>query len=591
MGIPTFFRSILSGNKKVIQGAQAGVLDVDYFFMDFNSLVYNEWASIPKELRVGSVESVEKTLIQNVVKKTIHIVNSIVRPSGYTYIAFDGPAPKAKMVQQRSRRFKSVQSMRLLSAYKKNTIQNTWDPSCHICPGTSFMEKLSHSLQKAMANKQFHSSVILSDSNTPGEGEHKILPRIRNLQKSEQEKEKTVVIFSPDGDMISLILMTQKKNCFLLRYIDADSEHENHLLDKGFIFLYCHLNMVKQDFHLQMTKTYTEVDDTRILLDYNFLLAMVGNDFVPSLPFLKIRSGGLDMLITIYNRLRPLYGNDYLISIPASINMAFLRDIFLELSKMENAEMRKEYALLAGEYMGKQNYRRSSRESTMSDYEIIESRFYHMSLFHPDHPLGKTYRQLWGAIDFQKEKHEWKAQYYRFFCGFNPSDYSAYNDGRTQMVKNYLESLLFTLYYYTDTCPSWSWYYQYRVAPIPSDVYSVLSKNKIDINRLYFEKSQPYTPFQQLMTILPPQNLHILPLPLKNMALSEKWKYLYPTEFQVDALAGFKYIYSEAILPENDNEKEFLGQIREIEQNSLTEGEKHRNRINSTVKKIILKNN
>jgi hypothetical protein len=43
MGIPTFFRSILKGNRRVIQGAKEGVLSVDYFFMDFNSIIYKEW--------------------------------------------------------------------------------------------------------------------------------------------------------------------------------------------------------------------------------------------------------------------------------------------------------------------------------------------------------------------------------------------------------------------------------------------------------------------------------------------------------------------------------------------------------------------
>lgn len=63
-----------------------------------------------------------------------------------------------------------------------------------------------------------------------------------------------------------------------------------------------------------MTETYQtdKIDDLRILNDYNFLLFMVGNDFVPSLPFLKIRSGGLDLLIKIYNQVRPQI-QDYLI--------------------------------------------------------------------------------------------------------------------------------------------------------------------------------------------------------------------------------------------------------------------------------------
>lgn len=593
MGIPTFFRSIISNQRDVIQGTCAGTegsLSVDYFFMDFNSIIYKVWYDMKRDLPNGSLE---KNLIERVVDTTKHLVNNVVKPLGFAYISMDGPAPRAKMVQQRSRRYKSVQSTAFLSVARKKfgeEEKTDWDPSSHICPGTVFMDRLSKKLQKSMARGEFLSSVFLSDSNTAGEGEHKILPRVRGMVPNPVEREKTVVIYSPDGDMISLSLLTQKSNMYILRYIDPDSEHERPLLEKGHTMLYLSIDKVRQGFASEIVSAYSKsLDETSLLLDYNFLLAMVGNDFVPSLPFLKIRSGGLDLLIDIYKKLRPQFQSPLVSLSPLRINMEFFKALIVELAKRENTEMRKEHALVVKEYMGKENRHVRAREELLSPYKIVESRYYHMCLFHPDHPLAHIYRPLYNVIDYTQDKHVWKGQYYKYFCGWDPTDFALYNSGRTSMVKNYLESLMFTMMYYTSGCPSWSWSYQYRVAPLPSDVFTVLDKQKYDMNSIRFDQGSPCTPFQQLAYILPPKSCgQLLPVTMTSMVRSEKWRHLYPDDFMVDALAGIKYIYSEAILPEMHNCDEFFNDIRVLE-DELTEKEKQRNRISRTIKKYIVK--
>jgi 5'-3' exonuclease len=590
MGIPTFFRTILKNNRRVITPASAKSLEVDYFFMDFNSIVYKEWSTLSDDLKTTlSEDRLQQVLIQRVVERTLYLVNTIVQPKEYAYISMDGSAPKAKIVQQRSRRYKAVQSEHFLENKKRQynkESSSAFNPSCHICPGTMFMTNLSHALQKTMAKKQFCCSVLLSDSSNPGEGEHKILPKIRSLMS---EQEKCVVIYSPDGDMISLGLMTHKKNIYILRYIDPQSEHEVIWKEKGYELLYCSLETVRHDFRKELTKTFSDgIDENRILIDYNFLLAMVGNDFVPSMPFLKIRSGGLTMLIDIYNRLRPRY-SDYLISETYGLHVPFFTEIFLELSKLETREMRKEFALIEKEYEGYATQRREMKEADLSEYDVLESRYYHLSFFHPDHPLASQYRRLWNTIDYRQEKHVWKSQYYHYFCGFDSSNHTSYNTLRTEMVKNYMESLMFTLRYYTTGVPSWKWSYRYRVAPIPSDVWTILSKHSFNPNSIVFTKGTPYTPFQQLMLILPQQIMTtILPEPFHHIPHLEKWKYFFPLEFEVDALAGIKYIYSEAILPELKEENEFLHMVQEIEEKSLSLFEQRRNHVSTRIKKYVV---
>ena len=107
--------------------------------------------------------------------------------------------------------------------------------------------------------------------------------------------------------------------------------------------------------------------------------------------------------------------------------------------------------------------------------------------------------------------------------------------------------------------PIVTWRNKFRTTPFPSDLYRLLDENIIDINEISFEKGKPYTPFQQLMLILPPQLINIVPKEFEK--ITSEFEEYYPSDFKVDATVGKKYMYSEAILPEIDDDK--LERIRE----------------------------
>lgn len=583
MGIPTFFRTILQNNKNIIFGA-SNEYKIDYLFIDFNSLIYNTWATINKTLDKSDENYIHSKLIEKVIEKTIHMVNDIVNPAKYVYISMDGVAPRAKMIQQRSRRYKSVQLKNMLQKKMQElNIEKTieWDPSPNICPGTIFMQKLGQEFRNAMKNNSFHCQVFLSDSNVPGEGEHKFLKKIRKLNLNDSTKNDKIVVYSPDGDMISLSLLTHKNNIFIMRIPDKSSPLESRFCN-DFEYIYCDLNLLRNDFFNQLTTTFKndEINDLKVLTDYNFLLFMNGNDFVPSVPFLKIRSGGLNTMIKIYNSIRPNM-NDYLINYdPKSqknpiINMEFFSNIILELAKIENNEMNKEYHQYKKELTGYPNHRRSFNEKDMTEYELFESRVQHLCFFNPDHPFYNKYYQLVNKINYSLPKHEWKYQYYNYFCDLQNNDSDNYNNERTKIVINYFESLIFTLRYYLIGCPCFNWHYKYRVSPLPSDMITVINKFNFNLNDITFENSKPYTPFEQLMFILPPQMNFLLPKSLRNLMIEGETKQYYPKEFEIDALAGIKYIYSEAILPEIDTE--ILRKATQNCFNQLSDDEKKRN--------------
>ena len=121
----------------------------------------------------------------------------IVRPKKILYIAIDGVAPRAKMNQQRSRRFRAAYEAQTLKQKEKQLIEE-WTrkglvvpklkeafDSNIITPGTDFMAILSKCLQEYVISKlkidaQWkHLTVIYNDANVSGEGEHKILEFIK----------------------------------------------------------------------------------------------------------------------------------------------------------------------------------------------------------------------------------------------------------------------------------------------------------------------------------------------------------------------------------------------------------------------------
>lgn len=80
----------------------------------------------------------------------------------------------------------------------------------------------------------------------------------------------------------------------------------------------------------------------------------------------------------------------------------------------------------------------------------------------------------------------------------------------------YLEGLQWVLLYYYKGAQHWRWFYPYHYAPMISDLgadivnnylggQNVISEFKIDTHCT--ENTKPYTPFQQLLTILPIKSL------------------------------------------------------------------------------------
>lgn len=589
MGIAGYFRSIIKKFSDTLVPVVPNEIQIHYLFMDFNSIVYNIVPTVLKKYEDKKLTNItlEKKIIDEVVKYTKHLVSDIVRPSKMLYIAFDGVAPRAKMVQQRSRRYKAIQieefQTKLRTELGMEDKLNHFETSIHMTPGSQFMTKLSKKFLEIIKEKGFTTysndiKVIFSDSSIPQEAEHKYLHIIKELRDNKNTENDNVVILSPDADTIVLSISTHKNNIYIIK--QPDLSDKNQLKFENFEFIYLSIDKCKEHFYNEIKGEYNKnIDYSKILIDYLFCTMITGDDFVVSLPILKIAKEGLTRILGYYKKIRKEL-DEYLIEYEEEpiINMKFLIKLFEYLASDEDKLLKIHQKNINRIMNGQLSNRTITSEEKMSPYEVITSRRDHLELCSPFNPLYEEYIKDFKKINYLQEHDVWKTQYYKYFLGNNNVH------DITNLVSNYLESLIFNLKYYLIGCPSWYWYYKYRIAPLPSDVVSIL-KLGFNVNNIIFNKSTPYTPFQQLSLILPPSKFNVLPKSFIKILDDEELKKFYPNEFRIDAVQGIKYIYSEAILPEIETDL-LLNKIVELEKN-LTPTEKKRNMIINKPYEII----
>ena len=103
-----------------------------------------------KEKILNMIKKNLKNLYLMIIEYTRILICDTIKPTEQVYIAVDGPAPRAKVVQQRSRRFKGIQEKKIMDKLKKYNIDNNekWNASANMSPGTAFMFKLTKRLSK-----------------------------------------------------------------------------------------------------------------------------------------------------------------------------------------------------------------------------------------------------------------------------------------------------------------------------------------------------------------------------------------------------------------------------------------------------------
>ena len=162
----------------------------------------------------------------------------------------------------------------------------------------------------------------------------------------------------------------------------------------------------------------------------------------------------------------------------------------------------------------------------------------------------------------------WEERYYKEI--FNIEN----KENIKEICVNYFEGLYWNMKYYFETCESWSWFYKYSNSPTMNDLSKYLD---FDLNKILKYDNEMYTPFEQLMIVLPPQSSDILPDKIKTFMTSFDSPIIeyYPLDYKLETLNKIFYWQCHPILPIINDKK-----IKDIVKNiNFTEKEKKRNEI------------
>jgi 5'-3' exonuclease len=508
MGIPHYYKHIITSYKFIIKDK---IPTCDRLYIDFNSVIHQCAAAVVNE----TPNYTHQSIIDHIIKETDIIIKKM-NPTQLVFIGIDGVAPRAKMVQQRKRRYLTAYKNEVIrEVYQRNMLPPPpdWDSNI-ITPGTSFMKELDIQLKAHYANQATPYRVIISGSDEKGEGEQKLFDHMR------QQTPAVNVINGLDADLIMLSLLSSDDI-----YLQRDAETFVDIAE----FRRCISHHVNP-----------ENPSPSLMFDYVFLCFLLGNDFVPNVPFLKIRDGAVDILLEIYKKVNPDFSDRlvYGTSHGYAPNIDMLKEIVHHLANMEAENM--EYAMRQyNDTTTVRNVVPNVPENCPGRVKKFLTELEQYPLIHR-HPLSDSRGTL-----------SWNTHYYQEFFGSH--DIKKYS---TQ----YVDGLMWVLNYYFNRKFDSYWYYKYPVAPLCTDLYKslmVMDEPMIKERLNALQKNSytiPITPELQLLCVIPVSSAKILPSKLASIMQDPKYACLhfYPKEYKLCTFMKRFLWECTPILPEID---------------------------------------
>ncbi|KAH6577201.1 hypothetical protein BASA60_004136 [Batrachochytrium salamandrivorans] len=365
MGIPKFFRWIseryplcseIIQERRIPEFATHSNCDIlDNLYLDMNGIIHN--CSHPND-EDASFRITETQIFISIFSYIDHIFATI-RPQKLFFLAVDGVAPRAKMNQQRARRFRSAFDAKVKKdiAIRKGEELPTeppFDSNC-ITPGTPFMARLQEQLKYFLSKKVSEDAawrnvqVVLSGHDVPGEGEHKIMEYIR-LAKSRPSYPANLrhCLYGLDADLMMLGLLSHEPHFSLLReeVTFGRKKHSSSGLSNNpaeIKFFLLHLSLFREYLDLEFNSLKETLsfkyDLERIIDDFILLSFFIGNDFLPSLPDMHVNDGALPQIFEIYKTVLSKssgYINNY-----GALDIDRCKALFTELGKLEFGKFKK----------------------------------------------------------------------------------------------------------------------------------------------------------------------------------------------------------------------------------------------------------
>ena len=504
MGVPSLYKWLTMRYPEIklsLDNKEEHLTDILY--LDFNAIIH---PCCNKSLE--NMQDTDSELYKNL-EAFLEDVLEKVRPRSLLYISIDGVAPRAKLNQQRARRFThakevidggkkyfkddcgSTPSHLGLSKEQIECELDEFPSSSGICdnsifdtnaitPGTEFMQRLDCFMQELINFKISTSerwrnlNVIFSGFRVPGEGEQKIMEYIRK----HQNKKQSAIIFSPDADLIFLGLTLYDYDVKILREEAKQSGSDDTRKIWSLVDIPRLRNLLIKQFKAFIKMAF---DHKRFLEDWVFLCFTLGNDFLPCTPCFEIRANAVDKITQI---LQAVYlTTRSFITQNGKINFPILREFFIECARREN------------------DYIVEKRNNLIQTRARMNIPLNSSEEFYLDNERGK--------IRFYVEKMNIKSE-----------------AELLEACKEYIKGLEWVYSYYFYDIQSWEWFYPYHFAPFMADLAAVKEYSGS------FNIGRPLKPLEQLLTVLPPLSKDLLPVCLA--PIFDQYRHYYPSDFKLD---------------------------------------------------------
>lgn len=425
---------------------------VEVLYIDANSLCYDAleviYAKGPYEkLNADDVRIQNFSTLHRKCYKLIYILIceliTTVSPFDLVVVCFDGPVPVAKMWQQKQRRYESALNLDAFSTFDTNALT----------PGSTWMKGLMEFLEDSFERLTLHPSqyhvpqkIVLSSDLVSGEGEHKIVKKIR-----ESKTNPKTVFYGMDSDIVLLCLtLVSERNIEL--YIcnefsstqlkEYQEESKVEYLERkqrreSFISVNKLNDTIKKELH----------NRENCIKDFVFCCTLIGNDFLPR-PFAmtNLEEGLKRIMLALDYHRTPIVTEDHISWV------AFLKIIQYIVSDIGFEEG----VMCGGSKYGLGN---RSMENTGN-----------WNLDQLDTKAGQTtfYRE------YTKFRSSWYTNALSPYLEVKHLNFSS--DDIAEMCIYFLQGVSWTYQYYflgMDSAP-WDWVYPYSYSPFLYDVSLVL---------------------------------------------------------------------------------------------------------------------
>lgn len=494
----------------------------------------------------------KETLLEQFFATFFNAVSAIVAsamPRDMVILAFDGPPPEAKLVQQAQRRRVAGTTAKPDATFNSNSIT----------PGTPFMIELDKRFSKWIQDNmnsqasRLPPKVIYSSHLVPGEGEHKIMDIYRNPDELKRQDGIDMpghhIIYGNDADLLLLtmilpvnkIINTRSVSHFptpqyktaledLARHGDGNAQLQLQKLavdpeQRISTLEYVDIQGLRKEVRRQLKHGSFDND---ALHDFVAMLSLLGNDFIPGFFAFKDMENVIEIMITVYlQNKKPLT----ILDNKCEDRIYNWEGWRLFLAKLASNEQ----VLLDGRAAKQRGGRYKFPSNILNAATLIKG------------GRGKT------SVTVQYDK--FRSLWYQNALGYRGEVNPVISTGQVAgMAVDYLTTLAWIYQYYQGG--TWSinthWIYRYHHAPMINDV--LLTANSITLRNLspytYQEDAPWIMPITQLLAVMPTQSADLLPPEARILMTVESPIYYYfPQQFIYELEGVNKEHQGVAIIP------------------------------------------